>query len=267
MMSVVVPHKSALYAPSQLPAAGLILLWLRAHVVGAVATPTTQRRQLVGAAAAVAAVPQSACAGCEAVAILDKHIISKDFYCHPDGSKVNQDCAAAHTPTACCAACMAANTQRHQCDAWFLNQQGGCFFKKCPTQAWERGECKIDPDDSAQTYHSGVLPQYCTGWGVPFISVVFALVLLYLAGGVAWGVKHQHKPLGLSAIPHLAIWQELGGLVGDGINFCRSRLAGTRAAGGRSSSSAGLAPPVEAPAALGDPIMDHGENGDEEVAE
>ena len=76
------------------------------------------------------------------------------------------------------------------------------------------------------------------------------------------GCQAPLKPLGLTAIPHLTIWKELGGLVGDGINFCRSRLASVSAVGGRSSAGM-VAPPVETPAALGDPIMDH---GDEDIA-
>ena len=31
------------------------------------------------------------------------------------------------------------------CDAWFMNAQGGCFFKNCPPAAWASGECKVDP--------------------------------------------------------------------------------------------------------------------------
>ena len=102
-------------------------------------------------------VPSSRCEGCAAAAILPFHIVSKEFYCHPDGSKVDVSCAAARTPESCCAACLKLNAEKRLCDAWFLNEQGGCFFKNCPPHAWASGECHFDPDvGTPGKYHSGI---------------------------------------------------------------------------------------------------------------
>ena len=94
-------------------------------------------------------IPYSKCIGCEQAALLSVHFVSKEFYCHPDGSKADKSCAAAHgSPAACCAACLKVNAEKKMCDAWFMNEQGGCFFKKCPPSAWKSGECHIDPKPS-----------------------------------------------------------------------------------------------------------------------
>ena len=86
---------------------------------------------------------------CSTFALLSVHFVSKEFYCHPDGSKADKSCAAAHgSPAACCAACLKVNAEKKMCDAWFMNEQGGCFFKKCPPSAWKSGECHIDPKPS-----------------------------------------------------------------------------------------------------------------------
>ena len=95
------------------------------------------------------AIPYSKCIGCEQAALLSVHFVSKEFYCHPDGSKADTSCAAAHgSPAACCAACLKVNAEKKMCDAWFMNEQGGCFFKNCPPSAWKSGECHIDPKPS-----------------------------------------------------------------------------------------------------------------------
>jgi hypothetical protein len=91
-------------------------------------------------------IPESKCVGCEQAAILPVHFVSKQFYCHPDGSLADKSCAAAHgSPAACCAACLKVNAEKRMCDAWFMNAQGGCFFKNCPPSAWKSGDCHVDP--------------------------------------------------------------------------------------------------------------------------
>ena len=92
------------------------------------------------------AIPYSKCIGCAQDALLSVHFVSKEFYCHPDGSLADKSCAAAHgSPEACCAACLKVNAEKKMCDAWFMNEQGGCFFKNCPPSAWKSGECHVDP--------------------------------------------------------------------------------------------------------------------------
>ena len=112
-----------------------------------------------------AAIPYSKCIGCEQDALLPVHFVSKKFYCHPDGSLADKSCAAAHgSPAACCAACLKVNAEKQMCDAWFMNEQGGCFFKNCPPSAWKSGECHVDPKPATVSDRSDSL---CT---LPFLS-------------------------------------------------------------------------------------------------
>ena len=56
-----------------------------------------------------------------------------------------------------------------------------------------------------------------TGW--KFVIFVFALFGLYFTLGIAYSVRRLGTPLGIEAVPHLAMWQDLPFLVRDGIVF------------------------------------------------
>jgi hypothetical protein len=179
-----------------------------------------------------ASVPESACAACDpTLAILGLHIQSKEFYCHPDGTKETQECATAHTAETCCDACMQARQTKGKCDAWFLNKQGGCFFKRCPPEAWKSGECWVDESEANDGFKSGVAPQLCNStWGVVFLGLFVGVVLLYVGLGVAYNIKvHGHgtkgKRLTKAVLPNVEFWVELYGLLLDGVVFSRTRVA------------------------------------------
>ena len=206
-------------------------------------------------------VPSSRCEGCAAAAILPFHIISKEFYCHPDGSKVDASCAAARTPESCCAACLKLNAEKRLCDAWFLNEQGGCFFKNCPPHAWASGECHFDPDvGTPGKYHSGIPDgQFCSGWGATFLWALLGAGVVYLGAGVA----HNHRQgaaLGMEALPHRQQWREVGALCQDGVAFARARLAGDRLAAG---GAEGAREPLSVAEQAGSATLDEGEGYDE----
>eukprot|EP01043_Picozoa_sp_COSAG02_P067431 COSAG02_NODE_10835_length_1848_cov_2.188107_2_plen_194_part_00 len=132
------PKRHALHAAARPWATSLKLHWLAAASwLGAVSSQ---------ASPAAGAIPYSKCIGCEQAALLPVHFVSKQFYCHPDGSLADTSCTGAHgSPAACCAACLKVNAEKQMCDAWFMNEQGGCFFKNCPPSAWKSGECHVDP--------------------------------------------------------------------------------------------------------------------------
>lgn len=181
-----------------------------------------------GAPPPTGATPTSACAGCEKAAIIPMHIISKNFYCHPDGTQADASCAAAHgSPQACCAACLKLNAEKQMCDAWFMNGQGGCFFKNCPPAAWSSGDCKVDPKPATVrpphqcqpcTVHlTALLPttRPRTAWRVqryPRRSVLLWLghVLPYHAalrgGDVRWRRDRvQREDAGIATAPELPV--------------------------------------------------------------
>ena len=65
-----------------------------------------------------------------------------------------------------------------------------------------------------------------TGWGVAFLVTIAVASTLYVGGGVGYGMKAAGAAPGLGAHPHLVLWQQLGGLVIDGLAFARAWAGG-----------------------------------------
>ena len=181
-------------------------------------------------------VPESACVGCDPSGWLDRHIISKTFWCRPGcpgaegclpGAKTRPECGEAHTGAECCAGCLKMHTEEGKCDAWFLNKQGGCFFKQCTPSAWESGECHIDWEDNSQPYISGVAPRVggSCQWGQFFLIALAVFALAYVGCGTALNVKMRGKPAGsCAAVPHYHCWRGVAALTRDGLHFTRATL-------------------------------------------
>eukprot|EP01043_Picozoa_sp_COSAG02_P042148 COSAG02_NODE_3558_length_6563_cov_38.861850_2_plen_359_part_00 len=60
-----------------------------------------------------------------------------------------------------------------------------------------------------------------SAWGVGFLSMFGAVTLLYVAGGVGFTAKSQGKAVALASHPHYPQWQEVRGLVMDGVKYAR----------------------------------------------
>ena len=73
------------------------------------------------------------------------------------------------------------------------------------------------------------------GWML--VGVLLGGSSLYLVLGTFFNMQSRGKPAGLQALPHLEYWQNLGGLVHDGVGFTRSNLQGRRGAGGARRSA------------------------------
>ena len=186
-------------------------------------------------------IPQTACVGCDPSGWLDRHVVSPTdaFYCRPGpctpapcpGNVPSLPECQVHTAEECCAGCLKLHEESDQCDAWFMNQQGGCFFKKCPPEAWLSGACHIDWEDNTQKYVSGIAPRVggSCQWGQWTILALLCVGQLYIGVGVSVGVRLQGKPPALTAHPHYPMWQEVVELARDGMWFTRISLL--RAAG------------------------------------
>ena len=72
-----------------------------------------------------------------------------------------------------------------------------------------------------------------SAWGFSFLNIFGVFSLLYVAAGVGFAAKTQGKSLALVSHPHYVQWQEVRGLVMDGIEYARVG----RASGGSRASS------------------------------
>ena len=68
-------------------------------------------------------------------------------------------------------------------------------------------------------------PAECT-WGWTFAITLIVASVLYLSAGIGFAVKTQGAAPSIGAHPHVAIWQNFGGLVTDGIIFAKARATG-----------------------------------------
>ena len=99
--------------------------------------------------------------------------------------------------------------------------------------------CGTTPEWTApQHEQNGIDAAYCThysaGWGTPFLMLAVGMGIVYLAGGIAYGVKAKALPPGIGAHPHAGLWKEGLGLVKDGMTLVKDgrRVGGGSAAGG-----------------------------------
>ena len=60
-----------------------------------------------------------------------------------------------------------------------------------------------------------------SAWGIGFLIVFGGVTLLYVVGGVGFAVKTQGKRVALTSHPQYSQWQEMHGLVKDGIEYAR----------------------------------------------
>ena len=73
-----------------------------------------------------------------------------------------------------------------------------------------------------------------SAWGFSFVNIFGALSLLYVAAGVGFAAKTQGKSVALVSHPHYTQWQEVRGLVMDGIEYAKvGRAAGGSRGGAR----------------------------------
>jgi hypothetical protein len=63
-----------------------------------------------------------------------------------------------------------------------------------------------------------------TSWG--FVLVLALSSAAYVGGGVGFAVKRLGAPPALSSHPHYRQWQEVGGLVADGVQLTQAKLTG-----------------------------------------
>lgn len=79
---------------------------------------------------------------------------------------------------------------------------------------------------AGDSYVSGPGCHAATGWGWTFIIILGVIGLLYVGGGIGFGVKIQgaDASAGISAHPHLGQWKQAGGLVVDGMLFTRAHV-------------------------------------------
>jgi hypothetical protein len=88
----------------------------------------------------------------------------------------------------------------------------------------------------------------CDAWGRSFLLVMCGLVAAYVGGGTAYNM--QVKGLrGTAALPHPMMWQELGALVRDGVQYTRVQASGQAALaarGGKSGADGVTAPLTDA---------------------
>ena len=79
-----------------------------------------------------------------------------------------------------------------------------------------------------------------SSWG--FVLVLWLSSMGYVGGGVGLRMKRNGAPCTLASHPHYRQWQELGGLVVDGVKLTQAKLTGRpipRPARGDGGSSAG----------------------------
>jgi hypothetical protein len=126
-----------------------------------------------------------------------------------------------------------------------------------PTTITDLGNCAY----ATTMTHPGACPYSTSGtggwtWGNSFLLIFFLGGGVYFVGGAAFRYK-QLDMRGVEAIPHLELWREVPGLVGDGITFSVGKAAellgqvtGGRM-GGESMSGASLSRYVSTHAAAG----------------
>lgn len=82
------------------------------------------------------------------------------------------------------------------------------------------GYSPVDGND----YTSGPGCHVASGWGWTTLVVLVVGALLYVGGGIGFGMKAQGAAPGISAHPHLSQWKELNGLVVDGFIFAHAHV-------------------------------------------
>ena len=77
---------------------------------------------------------------------------------------------------------------------------------------------------SGDSYISGPGCYAASSWGWTLIIVLGVAGLLYVGGGIGFGVKIQGAAPGIAAHPHADQWKQTGGLVVDGVVFTRAHV-------------------------------------------
>jgi hypothetical protein len=134
------------------------------------------------------------------------------------GGSITNGAGAMATEEACCQYCRKISTAviykwestgGHNC--WCSNVKGG-----------------ITAQGPGTNRRAGSFAAAECAWGWTVVIALAMGAALYVGGGVGFAVKTRGAAPGISAHPHVPAWQEVAGLVKDGVLFAQARVAKLR---------------------------------------
>jgi hypothetical protein len=176
--------------------------------------------------------------GYDCVFIEDMHFKSAGPYPHAPTLHKEHCCDLCHQTEGCAAGIFAKDPKGEEDTCWF--KDAATAVKANEEKRPGNTACVRGDYATAEEKQEGVESDDGVGeWGGNFIKCLVGLGLLYMLGGVAYGRRTRSD--GKSGLlwqwhPHWRQWEEVAGLVQDGVAFSR---AGGRQRGGYSEVGAG----------------------------
>jgi hypothetical protein len=176
--------------------------------------------------------------GYDCVFIEDMHFKSAGPYPHAPTLHKEHCCDLCHQTEGCAAGIFAKDPKGEEDTCWF--KDAATAVKANEEKRPGNTACVRGDYATAEEKQEGVESDDGVGeWGGNFIKCLVGLGLLYVLGGVAYGRRTRSD--GKSGLlwqwhPHWRQWEEVAGLVQDGVAFSR---AGGRQRGGYSEVGAG----------------------------